>query len=130
MAPVIHLDTHAVAWLYAGEVNRFPVEVRRRLETADLRISPMVVLELEYLFEIKRTTEPARAVLAELTRVMGLEVSREPFGTVVERSLGLNFTRDPFDRLIVAQAAVEEAPLLTKDDSILAAYPRAFWERG
>lgn len=129
MAPVIHLDTHVVAWLYAGEVDRFPAITRRRLETADLRISPMVVLELEYLYEVKRTTEPARVVLAELGRVMGLEVSSQPFPAVVERALGLHFTRDPFDRLIVAQAAAEEAPLLTKDDSILAAYPRAFWER-
>lgn len=130
MAPVVHLDTHAAAWLYAGEIGRFPSAAQKRLETAELRISPMVVLELQYLFELRRTTEPARAVVEELGRSLGLQVSDRPFPEVVARALALDFTRDPFDRLIVAQAATEEASLLTKDEAMLAAYPRAFWDRG
>lgn len=126
---MIHLDTHVVAWLYAGETERFPPVARRRLETADLRVSPMVVLELQYLFDIGRVLEPAGTVMRELARTLDLSLSTLLFTDVVEAALPLGFTRDPFDRLIVAQARVEDAPLLTKDESILRAYPRAFWER-
>lgn len=125
---MIHLDTHAVAWLFAGEVKRFPAAARQRLETADLRISPMVVLELQYLFELGRTTEPASRVVEELGRSLGLTVAPEPFAEVAATALGFDFTRDPFDRLIVAHAAWVGAPLLTKDETILRAYPQAFWD--
>ena len=39
----------------------------------------------------------------------------------------MKWTRDPFDRLITAQAAVDDSPLLTKDDTIHTYYPKAVW---
>ena len=38
-----------------------------------------------------------------------------------------SWTRDPFDRMIVAQAALREAPLLTKDRVLHEHYDRAVW---
>jgi PIN domain nuclease of toxin-antitoxin system len=38
-----------------------------------------------------------------------------------------DWTRDPFDRLITAQAAVGSDVLITKDATITANYPRAVW---
>jgi len=37
------------------------------------------------------------------------------------------WTRDPFDRLIVAHAAANDARLLTKDEKIRRHYKRAVW---
>jgi PIN domain nuclease of toxin-antitoxin system len=48
---VIYLDTHAVAWLYAKELSRFTSKGLEGLEANELLISPMVSLELEYLYE-------------------------------------------------------------------------------
>jgi PIN domain nuclease of toxin-antitoxin system len=42
--------------------------------------------------------------------------------------LGHRWTRDPFDRIIVAHADVVSAPLLTKDQAIRRNYRRAFWD--
>jgi PIN domain nuclease of toxin-antitoxin system len=126
---LIHLDTHVVAWLYAGEVTLFPRLARERLETSELRISPMVVLELQYLFELGRTRASAGEVVAELGRSLGLAVATTSFAAVAAAALSLDFTRDPFDRLIVAHAISEDAPLLTRDGTLLGAYPRAFWDR-
>ncbi len=39
-----------------------------------------------------------------------------------------DWTRDLYDRMIVAHAAVRNLPLLTKDDTILAHYRKAFWD--
>jgi PIN domain nuclease of toxin-antitoxin system len=37
------------------------------------------------------------------------------------------WVRDPFDRLIVAQASANDAPLITKDEKIRRHYKRAIW---
>ena len=90
-------------------------------------ISPMVLLELEYLYELKRTARPGREVLETLRLDVGLQVCDLPFDAVVLGALGQSWTRDPFDRLIVSQASLRRAPLLTKDRSIHEHYPRAVW---
>lgn len=38
-----------------------------------------------------------------------------------------SWTRDPFDRLIVANAKAAGAPLITKDERIRKHYRRAIW---
>lgn len=124
---MIYLDTHVVAWLFAGRLDHFPEAVRQRLEESDLRISPMVALELQYLFEIRRTTEAASVVVESLQRMIGLEVCDLPFPAVIREAQRQVWTRDPFDRVITGQAALRETPLLTKDELILGHYPRAFW---
>lgn len=127
MAPLIYLDTHVVAWLFEGRTDKISEEVRQAIEENDLLISPAVVLELQYLFEIGRVTEPASRVVEVLEREIGLQVCDLPFASVMQVALGQSWTRDPFDRIIVAQAAFREIPLLTKDALIRSRYPRAFW---
>ncbi|MDQ6525282.1 PIN domain-containing protein [Nocardioides sp. LHD-245] len=112
----LHLDTHVVVWLYAGEHARFPDPVRERLAADPLRISPIVRLELTYLHEIGRITVPAARIVDELERAIGLEEDVTPFGAVTRAAEALSWTRDPFDRLIAAQALVSFATLATKDD--------------
>ncbi len=45
----------------------------------------------------------------------------------MEHSLKEGWTRDPFDRLIVANAKAANASLVTKDERILKNYSRAVW---
>ena len=125
---MIHLDTHVVVWLYAGLVDRFSQAALDRIERSSLLISPMVALELQYLFEIERISEPAPVVLKDLQERIGLRKSKATFGTVVERACQLTWTRDPFDRLIAAQAIVEDLPLLTADRVLLENLDRAVWD--
>jgi PIN domain nuclease of toxin-antitoxin system len=125
---VIHLDTHVVAWLWAGDVRPLG-RVTAILDREDLVISPMVVLELQYLHEIGRLVDPARDILADLVARIGLRTSDAPFGRIVERSLGLDWTRDPFDRLIVANAIVDGCSLLTRDATIRKHFRGARWGR-
>lgn len=100
----LHLDTHVLVWLYAGEHHRFPEAVRHRLSIDVLRISPIVQLELTYLAEIGRLAAPAGRILDELHRSIGLEDDEAPFDAVVRLAEAQSWTLDPFDRLIVGQA--------------------------
>jgi PIN domain nuclease of toxin-antitoxin system len=128
VAAVIYLDTHVVAWLYAGRSDLLSTHARRLLETEVLLVSPTVVLELQYLFELERVADPAVAVTGALERDLGLRLCDLPFEKVVSGALDVPWTRDPFDRLIVSQAELRRAPLVTKDRSILDHYARAIWD--
>ena len=127
METLTYLDTHVVVWLYGGEVQRIPAPARHHLESSELRISPAVCLELQYLYEIQRVRAPALEVVSHLTQALGLKVCDLPFSRVTQAALEQSWTRDPFDRLITAQAACQQAWLLTKDETIGAHYPRALW---
>lgn len=128
MAALTHLDTHVVAWLFAGEIGRLPPQVRRRLKSGPIGISPMVELELQFLFEIGRTNQPGAVVVQDLADRIGLSRSEWPFQTVVSAAHQLSWTRDPFDRLIVAHAMSEHAALLTRDRIIRANFKSAVWD--
>lgn len=123
----MQLDTHVVIWLFAGEVARFPEPARERLETQPLAVSTMVPLELQYLYETERVTEPASVVMQDLERRIGLEIVDASFSDLVDRAMSLSWTRDPFDRLIAAHAALDGTPLLTADETILASLHEAVW---
>jgi PIN domain nuclease of toxin-antitoxin system len=124
---LIYLDTHVVVWLYAGLAEKFSVLARSLINKHELYISPMVRLELQYLFEIGRVTERSDIVLADLLSRIGLKICESDFNLIVEQALRVDWTRDPFDRLIVANALINGDILLTKDRNILTNYTNAKW---
>jgi len=119
----LHLDTHAAVWLYAGEHDRLPPGVRRRITVDPLRVSPLVRLEITYLHEVGRLTEPAHRILGELQRSVGLEEDDTSFARVVDVAEAFTWTRDPFDRMIAAQAVAASADLVTKDGTMRSNLP-------
>jgi len=112
---VIRLDTHVVVWLYTGEVERLSEVARSFLENETPVISPMVQLELSYLHEVDRLTAGGADIVNDLERRIGLRRSDVALDSLVDTAAALTWTRDPFDRLIVADALVTGATLLTKD---------------
>lgn len=114
--------------MWAGDSRRL-APVRKVLEASALVISPIVALELQLLFEIGRTTVPGREVVAGLVEKVGLRVASLSFASAAEHAAPLDWTRDPFDRLIVATSIAEGAPLLTRDRTIRANHRAARWAR-
>lgn len=125
---MIHLDTHVVVWLAGGESRRIPGALRRRLEAEPPAVSPMVALELDLLYEIGRIRSPSLAVLDHLEATVGLTLSPVAFPSAVAAARSLGWTRDPFDRLIVASALAQGAELATADTIIRANYALATWD--
>ena len=124
---MIALDTHVVMWIYAGEIDRIPLTVQNRIESDDLGISPIVMLELEYLREVGRTGISADRIFEYLSGRVGLTTLDDSFEKVIERSLEQSWTRDPFDRIISGHASLAGYPLATKDKDILNNCECAFW---
>lgn len=125
---MIYLDTHVVVWLYEGRLERFPVNLIPTFEKNDLLVSPMAVLEIQYLFETNRITAPAKKIINALSATINLTECRQSFGLIVSHALAISWTRDPFDRLITAQAMSENALLITKDSVIRKHYKKAQWD--
>ena len=99
MERIVYLDTHVVAWLYAGTIDLFPSEVRSILEKDDLLISPIVLLELQYLQEIGWLKAAPEKIIGGLQKTVGLNLCRQEFSKVVQEALTQDWTRDPFDPL-------------------------------
>ena len=121
----ILLDTHFLLWtaLDADRLTEFPWLDAYR----PWGISPVSFLEIQFLHEVGRLAllEPgfAQAVASDRR----FSVDEVPLVTLVEKALPLSWTRDPFDRLITAQAARLGASLLTRDRTIRDHYANAVW---
>ena len=122
---MIYLDTHIVVWLYAGQVSKLTEGDKSLINSHQLYISAIVSLELQYLYEIKRISVKAEEIVADLSKRIGLEISAESFGDIINEAIKYSWTRDPFDRIIVANAALNDSILLTKDKRILSNYRNA-----
>jgi PIN domain nuclease of toxin-antitoxin system len=127
-ASLVHLDTHVVCWLYEGRIDLLSRPAREALEHAQtLGVSPIVDLELQLLHESGRLVEGPATVLPSLARDIGLQPAESPFETVVAAARDVEWTRDPFDRLIVASAVIAHARLITKDRLVRKHCPLALW---
>ncbi|MBI4877829.1 MAG: PIN domain-containing protein [Acidobacteria bacterium] len=123
-----YLDTHIAVWLHDGLVERLSAEAKKQIEANQLLISPMVLLEFQYLYDRKRIGVEPMALYSYLNAVFGIDLCCFPFPAVAREALSLDWTSDPFDRIIVAQAKSNgESLLVTADTRIRQNYPRAAW---
>ena len=114
----IYLDTHVVVWLFSGETNKISNKALELIEECELLISPMVVLELEFLYEIGRLNYKHDEIISSLSESIDLKVCNLSFATIAKESTKHSWTRDPFDRLIVANAICNNSRLLSRDRKI------------
>lgn len=110
------LDTHFLIWLVLGlkRLAEFPWVERHR----PWGISPVSFLEIQFLAESGRLSvrnpEFTRAVMDDPR----FTVDDIPLATLIRHALGLTWTRDPFDRMLVAHSAARRVPLCTTDRDI------------
>ena len=124
---MIYLDTHAVVWLYTGSTDKFGTLGKNLINSHELFISPIVRLEMQYLYEIERITDDPDSILTDLSKRIGLKICNKKFNAIISQAMPYTWTRDPFDRLIVANAALNNNILITKDRVILTHYTHARW---
>ncbi len=122
---IAHLDTHVVLWMAAGDTRRLK-PVADRLRRSTLLVSPIVLVELELLHEIGRIRAPVSDVW-EVLLEHGVAEAIGDIRAVGQQARLLGWTRDPFDRLIVAHALAAGAILITADETLRAHCTQAHW---
>jgi PIN domain nuclease of toxin-antitoxin system len=112
---VILLDTNAVIWWHAGHRRA------RKLERlgGGVYLSPASALELQFLVEVGKVRLRKGAHLREIIDDARWAVDSPPSADWFEGARGEAWTRDPFDRLIVAHARLRGWRLATADDALV-----------
>jgi len=110
------LDTHIALWAITGDATLSEEFLDRLRHDPDIFLSPVSLWEIT----IKQATGklPGPADLAE--RVCGMGFRELPVTHVHAIAAGRlpPHHRDPFDRILVAQAATEGLTLVSRDESI------------
>lgn len=112
------VDTHAWLW-WTAAVDRLGPAARNALEDPDttVLVSMATSWEIAILLELKRIAldEPVEAYMARELGKAGVEVlpiAAHHLGRLVHLP---RHHRDPFDRLLIAQALSEGVPFVTAD---------------
>jgi PIN domain nuclease of toxin-antitoxin system len=112
---VILLDTNAVVWM-----DRHHPRARRLAgATQRLYLSPATLLELQLLIEVGRL-RLRDGTIGDLTSDPRWLLDDPPAAAWFERAIELTWTRDPFDRLLVAHARLRGWRLASGDTVLLA----------
>jgi PIN domain nuclease of toxin-antitoxin system len=119
------LDTHTLLWFLLDNAKLSPT-ARDAIVTPDneIKVSPATYWEIAIKIGLGKYALPEpfevfmeRELRINHFRVLPIELSH----TAILTTLPLHH-RDPFDRLLVAQAMVEQIPLVSRDIA-LDAYP-------
>lgn len=124
---MIFIDTNVIVRLYNGDLDLLSVNAKKIINNNDIFISPMVILELEYLYEIKKVNDNAKNVVEYLAEKINLQVDECGFAEIMEYALREAWTRDPFDRIIAAHAKMRNALLVSADREIKRRYKKTVW---
>ena len=68
-----------------------------------------------------------KEIISDLRETILLMPLHTELNELIDKALPLHWTRDPFDRLIVAEAIYYQAKLLTKDKLIRDNFDGAVW---
>jgi PIN domain nuclease of toxin-antitoxin system len=124
------LDTHTFLWAVSGD-SRLSKKAQAALSSFDndLFFSPVTAWEIATKFRIGKLpdVEPLINGLSSTLRRLGFQ--ELPITVDHARSAGLleSVHRDPFDRMLIAQAIAEEC-LLVSNEKLFDAYEvKRFW---
>ncbi|MDQ3258218.1 MAG: type II toxin-antitoxin system VapC family toxin [Acidobacteriota bacterium] len=124
------LDTHTLLWFVLGDAQSSATARQLMEDAANTKfVSPVVYWELAIKISIGKYTlhEPYETFIDRAIRQNGfLILPIEPRHTAVLTNLPFHH-RDPFDRLMIAQAKVESLALVSADAALDAYSIQRLW---
>jgi PIN domain nuclease of toxin-antitoxin system len=110
------LDTHLLLWALSAPA-RLPAPARRLIQDADVYVSAASIWEISIKAQLGKLRADPNEVLAALgpAGFLSLPIAGEHAARVASLP---QVHRDPFDRLLVAQALVEPMRLISTDAAL------------
>jgi PIN domain nuclease of toxin-antitoxin system len=116
------LDSHTFLWaVKEADSGRLSEKAREVIEddSSEILISPLTIYELGRKYHLGKLPEYAEIAKSSASVIKELGATELPLTSVhTDKAAGLDWKhKDPFDRLIAAQAITESIPLITIDES-------------
>ena len=111
------LDTHALLWWLTND-KRLSRRARSTIEAGDVFISVVSVWEIEIKRGLGRIEADTPAILEEVSGTdcfNWLEIRPSHVAALVDLP---TLHRDPFDRMLVAQATLERVAVISRDANV------------
>ncbi len=112
------IDTHIFIWIFS-EPEKIKRKVKAILDDPDviLLVSPMTFYEIQLKKQLgKLVFEPELKDIIDREYFQVLNISGDHTLATIDLPL---LHRDPFDRILIAQAIVEKVPMITGDKEIM-----------
>jgi len=123
----LFLDTHVLIWLFLRDRSLFSESALILIDSADIYLPNISILELQFLYEIGKLLVKPEIIIEELEETINLLKVHSNMSDIIQTALSISWTRDPFDRLMVAESIFHKANLLTKDREIRRHFDNAMW---
>lgn len=124
------LDTHTFIW-WDSEPSKLPPRVLALCQDRqnDLWFSVASIWEMQIKLQLGKLqlTLPLKEIIGSQQRTNGIELLPITFEHVLALESLPAHHKDPFDRLLVAQAIVEDALLVSADPNIARYAVRVVW---
>ena len=111
------LDTHIFLWSL-DETKRLTKEVAKILKDPRNRIFVSVATAWEISIKQKKGKLPLKTTLEECFRKSNFEILEIKLPHILQLENLPTYHKDPFDRILVAQAIVEKLMIITEDGKI------------
>jgi PIN domain nuclease of toxin-antitoxin system len=115
------LDTHALLW-WVTDDQRLSPTARDAIGTSDVAVSVASLWEIEIKRGLGRIEADLGALVREISQTDGFRILQIRPTHVLTLGELPHLHKDPFDRMLVAQAVRDGRVLVTRDTT-LAAYP-------
>ena len=118
---MILLGTNAILWLLAAHPRAEPL-VRQEVR---LYVSPVSLLEMKYLVEVGRLHVAEGRSVEAVVEDPRWQLDSPASDVLFKTAMDLDWTRDPFDRLLAAHAQCRGWRLASGDRELKAKLPSA-----
>lgn len=111
-------DTHIFLWWLTND-KQLKVSIKRTLSNPDNIVYASVVTAWEMIIKLKNDSKfRMSTTIKECFQKAGFQILEIQLTHVLQLQKLKYFHKDPFDRMLIAQAISEEATLITKDEKI------------
>ncbi len=114
------LDTHVLLWILSGSKKIKSLTWLKNF--SHWTVSPISLLEMKFLKEVGRLKVDFEPIISRLKADERFRIHTVSLEDICEAAFGLIWTRDPFDRLLVAHSMTASIPFGTCDRLILQNY--------
>lgn len=113
------LDTHIFVWWLEGD-KKLKRHIRKLLESSENQVFASVINGIEISIKIRNQKLKLKTTVKKMFEISGFEVLDINLNHILEfNKLPLHKNhRDPFDRILISQAKVENLTLITSDPKI------------